>query len=178
MYLFCGCVAVNVEVNVSIWYDWLLLCLLYCLEIVRRVFWGLIFVAISSIPIHSCVTNVSDRTTAAFHEDKLICFIASYLIEEVYDSVRHQDGVPTPYGDIFHRVKTRKLESPLLISIGSKDNGAFVCGTLLFLGSSLLCTWKYCIILNLRCSLQWSVSPNILFLSLRMTETPPLTGKC
>ena len=67
---------VDVQANVGICYDWLLLCLFCCLELVRRVLWGLIVFDISSIPIYSCDIDISKMTTAAVCEDKLIWFIA------------------------------------------------------------------------------------------------------
>ena len=66
---------VDVEVNVVIWYDCLLLCLFYCPELVRRVLWGIYFSSVSSITIHSCDIDVSNRKTDEVCEDKLIWFI-------------------------------------------------------------------------------------------------------
>ena len=57
--------------------------------------------AIISITTKSCDLDVSDRKTSVVCEDKLIWFIAGYLVDAVYDSVRHRYGVPTPSGDIF-----------------------------------------------------------------------------
>ena len=71
------------------------------MELVGRLLWGPIYVAIISIPIHSFDINASNRTTSMVYEDKLIWFIAGYLVDAVYDSVRHRYGVPTPSGDIF-----------------------------------------------------------------------------
>ena len=76
LYLFCVCLMVDAEVNVGIWYNYIILCILCWLELVRRVLWGLIFVDISSIPIHSCDLDVSNRIAAEVCEDKLIFFIA------------------------------------------------------------------------------------------------------
>ena len=76
LYLLCGCLVVDFEVNVGIWYDWILLCLLCCLELMGRVLWGIIFVSISSISAHSCDIDVLNRTNAVLCEDKLILFIA------------------------------------------------------------------------------------------------------
>ena len=70
--------------------------------------WGIISVDISSIHIHSCDIDVSDRTTAAVYEDKLIWFIDEYLADAGYDSVRHWGGVPNPSGDIFCQFKSRR----------------------------------------------------------------------
>ena len=75
MYLFYGCLVAAVEANVQIWYEWTLLGLFCCVELVRRVLWSLIFVAICSIPIHSCDIYVSNRTTDEVCEDKMIWFI-------------------------------------------------------------------------------------------------------
>ena len=101
---------VDVKVNVDIWYDWLLLCLFCFLERVRRFLWDLIFIAISNIPIHYCYLDVSNSTTAVVCEDKLIWFIAAYIVDAGYGSVRHRDGAPTTSGDILCRVKNHKLE--------------------------------------------------------------------
>ena len=84
LYLLCGCLMVDVEVKFWISYEWLFLCLLCFLELVRRFFWGLIFVAlwglifiaIINIPIHSCDINVSNRTTSTVCEYRLIWFIS------------------------------------------------------------------------------------------------------
>ena len=76
LYLFCGRLVVDIEVKFWIWYDWLLLCLFCCLGLVRRVLWGLIFVAITRIPIHSCDIYFSNRKTYMVCEDKPIWFIA------------------------------------------------------------------------------------------------------
>ena len=89
LYFLCGCLVLNVEANVCILYDFLLLYLLCCLELVRRVLWGLIFIATRSIPIHSCDCDVSNRTTTVICEDKLIWFISGKLIDTGYESVRH-----------------------------------------------------------------------------------------
>ena len=43
LYLFCGCLMVDVKVNVGICNEWLLLCLVCCLELVSRVLWELVF---------------------------------------------------------------------------------------------------------------------------------------
>ena len=75
LYLLYGCIFVDAKVNVGIWYDWLLLCLFCCLELVRRVLWGLIFVAIRSIYIYSYDIYVSNKTTSEVCEDKLIWLI-------------------------------------------------------------------------------------------------------
>ena len=101
LYLFYGCLVVDVKVNVGIWYQWLLICLFYFLELLRKVLWGLILFAIRSIPIQSCELDASNITTSAFCEDKLIWFIAGYLVDADYDRVKHWDGVLTPSGDIF-----------------------------------------------------------------------------
>ena len=91
----------------------------------RRVLWGLILIAISIINIHSCEINVSSRMTSEVCEDKLIWFIAGYIIDAGYDSIRHRDGVTTTSGDLLLQVKTQKLEPPLFIYAGSKKNVAF-----------------------------------------------------
>ena len=61
-----------------------------------RVLWGLVLVDISSIPVGFCDINVSYRTTAVLYEDKLIWFIACYIVDMGYESDRHRNGVPTP----------------------------------------------------------------------------------
>ena len=76
LYLFYGCLVVDTEVNFWIWYDWLLLCIFCCLELVGGVLWGLVFIVIIIIPIHSCDIDISNRTTSAVYEDKLIWFIS------------------------------------------------------------------------------------------------------
>ena len=104
LYLFCGYLAVDIEVNIGIWYYWIPLCLLCCMELMIRFLWGLVFVPIGSIPrilIQSCYLDVSNSTTSAVCEDKLILFFVGYLVYLGYDSVRHRNGVPTPYGDLF-----------------------------------------------------------------------------
>ena len=101
LYLFCGCPVFDVKVNFWIWYDWLIICLFYCLELVMRVLWGLVSVAIIIIPIHSCDIDISNRKTSAVCEDKLIWFVAGYFLGTGYDSVRYRYGIPTPFGDIF-----------------------------------------------------------------------------
>ena len=66
LYLLYGCLVVDGEVNVGIWYDRLILCLFCCLELLRGVLWGLIFIAISSISIHSCGIDVSGITSSSY----------------------------------------------------------------------------------------------------------------
>ena len=63
------------------------------------------FFSIINISIHSCDIDVSNRTTAAVCEDKLIWFIVGQLVDVGYNSVRHQDGIPTPSGDIFAKLR-------------------------------------------------------------------------
>ena len=77
LYLFCGCLVVDAKVNFWIYFYWLLICLLCSLELVRRVFWSLIFVAIIIILIHSCDIAVSNRRTSTVCEDKLNWFVTS-----------------------------------------------------------------------------------------------------
>ena len=81
LYMFCRCLVVDAEVNVGIWYYWLLPFLFCYLELVRRFLWGLLFVDTISIPIHYCDIDVSNRTTTAVCEDKLIWFIAGYIVD-------------------------------------------------------------------------------------------------
>ena len=50
---------------------------------------GAYFFAITSIPIHYCDIGVSNRMTSTVCEDKLIWFIAGYLVDASYDSVGH-----------------------------------------------------------------------------------------
>ena len=71
------------------------------MELLKRVLWGLVSVAIFSITIQSCDIGVSNRTTSGVCEDKLIWLIAGYIFGAGYDSVKHRDGVPTPSGIIF-----------------------------------------------------------------------------
>ena len=125
LYLFCGCLVVDVKVNFWIWYDWLIICLFYCLELLMRFLWGLLSVAIIRIHIHSCDIYISNRKTSSVCKDKLICFVAGYLLDAGHESVRYWYGVPTPFGDIFCQVKTHKSESPLFISTCSKENITF-----------------------------------------------------
>ena len=83
------------------------------------------FVGIISITIHSYDIYISNRTDAVVCEDKSIWLIAGYIVDVGYDSVMHWYGVLTTSGDLFFRVETHKSEPPLLISTGSKANGAF-----------------------------------------------------
>ena len=76
LYLFYGCLVVDTEVNFWIWYDWLFLCIFCCLELVGGVLWGLVFIVVIIIPIHSCDLDISNSTTSAVCEDKLIWFIS------------------------------------------------------------------------------------------------------
>ena len=128
LYQFCGCLVVDVEANAGIWYDWLLLCLFYCLEFVRRALWGLIFVSISSIPIHYCDIDVSNRTTSAVCEDTIIWFIGGYLVDAGYASVRHWDGVPNTYGDIFAELRLINRNPPCSFLLGTMQMAPLVHG--------------------------------------------------
>ena len=108
LYIFCGCILLDIQVNVEIWYDWLLLYVFCFLELIRRFLWGLVSISIRSISIHSCDLGLSNRTTSAVCEDKTIWYISDWLVDMVYDSVRHSYGVPTPSDDIFPLVKPHK----------------------------------------------------------------------
>ena len=128
LYLLCGCLVVDVEFNCCIWHEWILICLFYCLELVRRFLWGLIlivvsflwgmiFVAITSIPIHSYDINTSNRKTSVFYEDKLMWFISCYLVYTVFDIISNQDGVTTPFGDFFAKLILINWNPPYLFPL-------------------------------------------------------------
>ena len=137
MYLFYRCFLVYVEVKFWIWYNWLLL--------VSSVAWNLCvgfcgtwFSLLSSVSLSTPViltsligwplSSVNINWFCSLQElceGKVLWFIAGYLAEAGYYSVRHRGRVPTPSGDLFFWVKNNKSEPPFFTSTGVKASGAF-----------------------------------------------------
>ena len=151
LYLFCGCIVFDVEVNFGICYDWLLLCLFCCLELVRSVLWGLVFFlsasylstpVISMSPLGQPMQSVKIKLFSSFQASLLTQAMTVSGIGMVYQILLV----------IFFANLRLINHNPLCsFTLGPSQMAPLVRGTWLFLGSSCSCTWQYCKMLSPGC---------------------------